>query len=167
MLPLKTELPANRLGPTGDVPKIYCATCHQGSNKPLYGAPMLVNYPELVRPTVASTTEPGTAAPTAATPTSAEAAPTAATPTAAEAAPTAAAATAATPNTAAAVAPHAMTPAKAPGTPVTPPALTPTALTSAALTPTVQAVQKAAGAQPAAEKTTVRVTAVRTPATSE
>jgi photosynthetic reaction center cytochrome c subunit len=51
MLPLQTELPANRLGPTGDVPKIYCATCHQGSNKPLYGAPMLANYPELVRPT--------------------------------------------------------------------------------------------------------------------
>jgi hypothetical protein len=50
MLPLKTELPAERLGPGGDVPKIYCATCHNGSNKPLYGAPMLQYYPELVRP---------------------------------------------------------------------------------------------------------------------
>lgn len=54
MLPLKTLLPAERLGPTGDVPKIYCATCHQGSNKPLYGAPMLKDYPELVRPTSAA-----------------------------------------------------------------------------------------------------------------
>jgi len=68
MLPLKAELPESRLGPTGDVPKIYCATCHQGSNKPLYGAPMLVNYPELVRPTTASTAEPGSAAPAAAAP---------------------------------------------------------------------------------------------------
>jgi photosynthetic reaction center cytochrome c subunit len=58
MLPLKAELPANRLGPTGDVPKIYCATCHQGSNKPLYGAPMLQYYPELVRPATAANTEP-------------------------------------------------------------------------------------------------------------
>jgi photosynthetic reaction center cytochrome c subunit len=47
---LKTDLPAERLGPGGDVPKIYCATCHNGSNKPLYGAPMLPLYPELVRP---------------------------------------------------------------------------------------------------------------------
>jgi photosynthetic reaction center cytochrome c subunit len=50
MVPLTDELPKERLGPTGDVPKIYCATCHQGSNKPLYGAPMLKDYPELVRP---------------------------------------------------------------------------------------------------------------------
>jgi len=50
MLPLTTELPHERLGPTGDVPKIYCATCHQGSNKPLYGVPMIKDYPELVRP---------------------------------------------------------------------------------------------------------------------
>ncbi len=50
MEPLKTELPPERLGPGGDVPKIYCATCHQGSNKPLYGAPQLKFYPELVRP---------------------------------------------------------------------------------------------------------------------
>jgi photosynthetic reaction center cytochrome c subunit len=50
MVPLKSELPPERLGPGGDVPKIYCATCHNGSNKPLYGAPMLGVYPELVRP---------------------------------------------------------------------------------------------------------------------
>lgn len=43
-------LPANRLGPGGDNPKVYCATCHRGSNKPLGGAPMLKFSPELVRP---------------------------------------------------------------------------------------------------------------------
>jgi photosynthetic reaction center cytochrome c subunit len=58
MEPLKAELPAERLGPGGDVPKIYCATCHQGSNKPLYGAPMLKYYPELVRPTVTAAVAP-------------------------------------------------------------------------------------------------------------
>jgi photosynthetic reaction center cytochrome c subunit len=66
MLPLKAELPAERLGPTGDVPKIYCATCHQGTNKPLYGAPMLKDYPELVRPKAAAT--PAATTPAAATP---------------------------------------------------------------------------------------------------
>ena len=50
MVPLTKELPPSRLGPSEDVPKIYCATCHQGTNKPLYGAPMLADYPELVRP---------------------------------------------------------------------------------------------------------------------
>jgi len=50
MVPLTNQLPPERLGPTGDVPKIFCATCHQGSNKPLYGAPMLASYPELIRP---------------------------------------------------------------------------------------------------------------------
>jgi photosynthetic reaction center cytochrome c subunit len=62
MLPLKTLLPATRLGPTGDVPKIYCATCHQGTNKPLYGAPMLKDYPELVSPKAAGPAEATTAA---------------------------------------------------------------------------------------------------------
>ena len=65
MLPLQSLLPAERLGPTGDVPKIYCATCHQGSNKPLYGAPMLKSYPELVSPkpltTAADAAAPSTA----------------------------------------------------------------------------------------------------------
>jgi photosynthetic reaction center cytochrome c subunit len=50
MVALTNQLPPERLGPMGDVPKIYCATCHQGSNKPLYGAPMLSQYPELIRP---------------------------------------------------------------------------------------------------------------------
>jgi photosynthetic reaction center cytochrome c subunit len=58
MVPLTDELPKERLGPTGDVPKIYCATCHQGSNKPLYGAPMLKDYPELVRPKPALDAQP-------------------------------------------------------------------------------------------------------------
>lgn len=39
--------PGNRLGPTGDVPKVSCATCHQGAYKPLYGASMLATHPEL------------------------------------------------------------------------------------------------------------------------
>jgi photosynthetic reaction center cytochrome c subunit len=83
MLPLKTLLPQERLGPTGDVPKIYCATCHQGSNKPLWGAPMLKDYPELVRPKSSTTAEAAT------TPASAPAEP-ASMPTASTAAPPAA-----------------------------------------------------------------------------
>ena len=39
--------PAERLGPTGDVPKLNCATCHQGAYKPLYGADILHGYPGL------------------------------------------------------------------------------------------------------------------------
>ena len=45
--PLKVEFPANRLGHQGDAPKLNCATCHQGVNKPLGGAPMAKDYPEL------------------------------------------------------------------------------------------------------------------------
>jgi photosynthetic reaction center cytochrome c subunit len=45
--PLAATFPANRLGPTGDVPKVNCATCHQGAFKPLYGASMLKTHPEL------------------------------------------------------------------------------------------------------------------------
>ena len=41
--------PANRLGPTGDVPKLNCATCHQGAYKPLYGAKMLEGRAGLTR----------------------------------------------------------------------------------------------------------------------
>jgi len=36
-----------RLGPQGDALKVNCATCHQGANRPLLGAPMLADYPEL------------------------------------------------------------------------------------------------------------------------
>jgi len=45
--PLKPVFPHSRLGPLGDVPKVNCATCHQGAFKPLYGASMLHDYPEL------------------------------------------------------------------------------------------------------------------------
>ncbi len=49
--PLKPVFPANRLGPNGDPLKVNCATCHQGAHKPLYGANMLRDYPELNRVT--------------------------------------------------------------------------------------------------------------------
>jgi len=45
--PLKATWPANRLGPLGDGPKAYCATCHQGQPKPLNGAKMHKDYLEL------------------------------------------------------------------------------------------------------------------------
>jgi len=45
--PLRPEFPPHRLGPLGDVPKVECATCHQGAYKPLYGADMLKDYPSL------------------------------------------------------------------------------------------------------------------------
>ena len=47
LAPLQATYPANRLGPTGDAPKLNCATCHQGVNKPLYGVSMAKDYPEL------------------------------------------------------------------------------------------------------------------------
>jgi len=46
--PLAGLLPPERLGPAGDVPKVYCATCHMGSGKPLNGVPMVRDFPELV-----------------------------------------------------------------------------------------------------------------------
>jgi photosynthetic reaction center cytochrome c subunit len=45
--PLRPEFPAARLGPLGDAPKVNCTSCHQGSFKPLYGASMLTDFPEL------------------------------------------------------------------------------------------------------------------------
>ncbi len=47
MLPLTSVFPASRNGPTGDVAKVNCATCHQGAYKPLYGASLLKAHPEL------------------------------------------------------------------------------------------------------------------------
>ena len=47
MVPLTAVFPAHRLGPTGDVAKANCATCHQGAYKPLYGVSMLANFPYL------------------------------------------------------------------------------------------------------------------------
>ncbi len=48
LTPLTKTFPANRLGPTGDVAKVNCATCHQGAFKPLYGGSMIKDHPELV-----------------------------------------------------------------------------------------------------------------------
>ncbi|MEL7536695.1 MAG: photosynthetic reaction center cytochrome PufC [Pseudomonadota bacterium] len=47
MLPLTSAFPDYRLGDNGDVPKVNCATCHQGQNKPLGGANMVDAYPSL------------------------------------------------------------------------------------------------------------------------
>jgi photosynthetic reaction center cytochrome c subunit len=45
--PLRPVFPASRLGPLGDPLKVNCTTCHQGAYKPLNGAHMLEDYPEL------------------------------------------------------------------------------------------------------------------------
>jgi photosynthetic reaction center cytochrome c subunit len=45
--PLQPVFPASRHGPLGDVAKVDCATCHQGVYKPLFGANMRKDYPEL------------------------------------------------------------------------------------------------------------------------
>ena len=50
MEPLTQTFPANRLGVKGDVAKVNCSTCHQGVNKPLLGAAMAQNHPELLAP---------------------------------------------------------------------------------------------------------------------
>jgi len=54
---LKDVFPAYRKGVTGDSPKVFCATCHQGIYKPLYGVSMLTTFrDELGGPPL--TTEP-------------------------------------------------------------------------------------------------------------
>ena len=55
--PLGEVLPSSRKGPLGDPYKIYCSTCHQGAYKPLYGAPMLKDYPSLAAPLTESASE--------------------------------------------------------------------------------------------------------------
>ena len=49
MEPLTATFPANRKGVKGDVAKVNCSTCHQGVNKPLLGAQMAKNHPELLK----------------------------------------------------------------------------------------------------------------------
>ena len=49
LVPLTGTFPQHRLGPTGDVAKINCQTCHQGANKPYFGVSMAKDYPELQR----------------------------------------------------------------------------------------------------------------------
>ena len=63
--PLTAVFPPNRLGPTGDVAKINCTTCHQGAYKPMYGASMLSGHPELLG-TPSAAPASGTAVPAAA-----------------------------------------------------------------------------------------------------
>jgi photosynthetic reaction center cytochrome c subunit len=46
--PLLSIFPPSRRGPMGDVAKIYCATCHQGAYKPLYGSHLSRYYPATV-----------------------------------------------------------------------------------------------------------------------
>jgi len=45
--PIAALLPAHRMGPLGDGPKVGCATCHKGSYKPLNGVSPLTDYREL------------------------------------------------------------------------------------------------------------------------
>jgi photosynthetic reaction center cytochrome c subunit len=45
--PIAPLLPAHRLSPEGDGPKVACQTCHKGTYKPLLGVSMLGDYPEL------------------------------------------------------------------------------------------------------------------------
>ncbi|MBU3738433.1 MAG: photosynthetic reaction center cytochrome c subunit [Rhodoferax sp.] len=45
--PLADTFPVHRKGELGDVAKANCATCHQGAYKPLNGAAMARDYPEL------------------------------------------------------------------------------------------------------------------------
>ncbi len=47
MDPLTGVFPAHRLGPSGDVAKTNCTTCHQGAYKPLLGVSMAQSFPEL------------------------------------------------------------------------------------------------------------------------
>jgi len=42
--PLGSVFPAARKGVMGDSPKVYCATCHQGVYKPLFGVSMLSTF---------------------------------------------------------------------------------------------------------------------------
>jgi photosynthetic reaction center cytochrome c subunit len=76
MDPLTGVFPKERLGPTGDVAKVSCGTCHQGAYKPLFGASMLKDHPELGAPRLASiapvSIAPPAAAPAAAAPAAAD-----------------------------------------------------------------------------------------------
>ncbi len=58
--PLLPVYPEERLGAQGDAPKAFCTTCHQGLNKPLNGAKMAKDYPELARASTANIPLPTT-----------------------------------------------------------------------------------------------------------
>ncbi len=59
---LTSTFPAARHGPTGDVAKANCATCHQGAYKPLFGAQMAKDYVGLQAPTTVAAAAPVEAA---------------------------------------------------------------------------------------------------------
>jgi photosynthetic reaction center cytochrome c subunit len=64
MVPLTPLFPAALKGPSGDVAKINCATCHQGVYKPLFGAKMASQFPPLLGVgTVAAAAAPVPASP--------------------------------------------------------------------------------------------------------
>lgn len=69
---LTGTFPASRLGPTGDVAKVNCGTCHQGAFKPMYGASLLKTHPELAgaRPPAAVVPDEAASAPAPAATTS-------------------------------------------------------------------------------------------------
>ena len=46
---LTDVFPVHRKGELGDVAKVNCGTCHQGAYKPLYGAQMAKDFPELLK----------------------------------------------------------------------------------------------------------------------
>jgi photosynthetic reaction center cytochrome c subunit len=58
MEPIQGLFPPHRLGPTGDVAKANCGTCHQGAYKPLYGVSMLADYPYLTGPAMTTQKAP-------------------------------------------------------------------------------------------------------------
>jgi photosynthetic reaction center cytochrome c subunit len=63
--PLAKTFPAHRLGPTGDVAKVNCGTCHQGVNKPLGGLAMAKDFSGLVQVVAAMPDQPALPAPVA------------------------------------------------------------------------------------------------------
>jgi photosynthetic reaction center cytochrome c subunit len=80
MEPLTATFPAQRLGPKGDVAKVNCATCHNGAWKPLYGAAMAKEHPELLKVAAAAAPAEMAASAAGAAPATAVAAPAASAP---------------------------------------------------------------------------------------
>jgi photosynthetic reaction center cytochrome c subunit len=62
MTPLTSTFPDNRKGELGDVAKQNCGTCHQGAYKPLNGAAMAKDYPELQKKLLTTVAAPAAAA---------------------------------------------------------------------------------------------------------
>lgn len=58
MIPLTATFAHDMLGPTGDVAKVNCDTCHQGASKPLLGAQMAKFFPSLIGPADAAMPDP-------------------------------------------------------------------------------------------------------------